>query len=85
MDKDEQLQKDEELLEASTSLDFERVKNLLADDACAGFQDPVTGYGPLHKLVLAANQSQKVDEALEMIEYILANGGVWMQGALKLN
>jgi hypothetical protein len=82
MDTKEQQQKDEQLLEASSSLDFEKVKNLLAEDACAGYQDPVTGYGPLHRLVLAANETEKVSEALEMAEYILANGGVWMQGKL---
>lgn len=76
--------KDEELLEASSALDFERIKNLLADDACAGYQDPETGHGPLHKLVLAANETKKVDEAQEIIEYVLANGGVWMQGMILL-
>ena len=71
---------DEELLEACSALDFERVKNLLADDACAGHQDPETGHGPLHKIVLAADRFQKPDHAQEILEYILANGGVWMQG-----
>ena len=74
------LSKDEQLLEASSQLDFDRVKNLLADDASPGYQDPATGYGPLHNLVLAAERTKKVDEALEIIEYLLANGGVWMQG-----
>ena len=77
------MSKDEELLEASSALDFEKVKILLADDACAGYQDPSTGHGPLHKLVLAADKTQKVDEAQEMMEYILANGGVWMQGMVR--
>lgn len=71
---------DEELLEACSRLDFESIKNLIADDACAGYQDPETGYGPLHKLVLIAKETGKVDEAIEIIDYILANGGVWMQG-----
>lgn len=75
--------KDEELLDASSELDFENVKDLLADDACAGYQDPVTGHGPLHNLVLAADKTQKVDEALEILEYILANGGVWMQSSSR--
>ena len=73
--------KDNELLEACSNLDFERVKNLLAEDADPGYQDPGTGYGPLHQLVLAAHESQNVDSAVEIIEYVLANGGVWMQGA----
>jgi hypothetical protein len=79
------MSKDQELLEASSALDFDRIKNLLVDDACPGYQDPETGYGPLHKLVLAANETQKVEEAQEILEYILANGGVWMQGINKLN
>ena len=74
------MSKDEELLDASSALDFEKIKNLLVDDACPGYQDPETGHGPLHKLVLAADKTQKVDEAQEILEYILANGGVWMQG-----
>jgi hypothetical protein len=74
------MSKDEELLDASSTLDFDRIKNLLADDACAGHQDPETGYGPLHKVVLAADKTKKIDEAQEILEYILANGGVWMQG-----
>lgn len=74
------MSKDEELLDASSALDFEKIKNLLVDDACPGYQDRETGHGPLHKLVLAADKTQKVDEAQEILEYILANGGVWMQG-----
>lgn len=75
------MSKDEELLDACSTLDFDKVKNLLADDACAGHQDPETGYGPLHRVVLAtADKNQKIDDAEEILEYILANGGVWMQG-----
>jgi hypothetical protein len=74
------MSKDEELLDASLALDFERIKNLLVDDACAGHQDPETGHGPLHNVVLAADKTQKIDQAQEILEYILANGGVWMQG-----
>ena len=74
------MSKDEDLLDASSALDFDKVKDLLADDACAGYQDHTTGHGPLHKLVLAADKTQKVDDAQEILEYILANGGVWMQG-----
>ena len=77
------MSKDDQLLEACSLLDFERVKNLLADDCCAGHQDPETGYGPLHILVLAADKTGKVDEALEIVEYVLANGGVWMQGVSR--
>jgi hypothetical protein len=80
---EEQREKDEQLLQATSSLNFDKVKDLLADDACAGYQDPVTGYGPLHKLVLAAQETQKIDDALEIIEYLLANGGVWMQGMAR--
>ena len=79
------MSKDEELLDACSTLDFERVKNLLADDACAGYQNPETGNGPLHKLVLAADETHKVDEAQEILEYILANGGVWMQGTPSID
>jgi len=71
---------DDQLLQACTDLDFDKVKNLLADDACAGHQDPETGYGPLHKLVIAAESTGKIDLALEITEYLLANGAVWMQG-----
>jgi len=72
---------DERLLEASSALDFEQVKSLLADDAQAGYQDPETGYGPLHRIILSAKQNPgKIELAQEMLEYILANGGVWMQG-----
>ena len=78
------MSKDEQLLDASAALDFDKVKDLLADDACAGYQDPETGHGSLHKLVLAADKTQKVDDAQEILEYILANGGVWMQGTSHL-
>jgi hypothetical protein len=71
---------DERLLTASSELDFEEVKSLLADEACAGYQDPSTGHGPLHKIVLAASITHKINEALEILEYLLANGAVWMQG-----
>jgi len=72
---------EEQLLEACSALDFDRVKNLLADDADAGYQDSETGYGPLHKIVIAAKERpQRTDEAQEILEYLLANGGVWMQG-----
>lgn len=71
---------DEELLEASSALNFDRIKELLADDASAGYQDPTTGHGPLHKVVIAAKEQEKEDEAQEIVEYLLANGGVWMQG-----
>jgi len=71
---------DEELLEASSALDFERIKGLLADDASPGHQDPATGHGPLHKVVIAAKELAKEDQATEIIEYLLANGAVWMQG-----
>jgi hypothetical protein len=73
---------DEQLLEACTALDFEKVRNLLVDDADPGYQDPESGHGPLHKLVLAADATDKVDEAVEILEYVLANGGVWMQSNL---
>ena len=76
------MSKEEELLDASAALDFGKVKDLLADDVCAGYQDPITGHGPLHKVVLAADKTQKGDDAQEMLEYILANGGVWMQGTI---
>jgi hypothetical protein len=76
---------DEQLLIASSELDFEKIKNLIADEACAGYQDSATGYGPLHKLVLAANSTERVDEALEILEYLLANGAVWMQGDASLD
>jgi hypothetical protein len=74
---------DEQLLVASFDLDFEAVKDLLADDACAGYQDPVTGHGPLHKIVLAAENSKNKktgQEPQEILEYLLANGAIWMQG-----
>ena len=72
---------DERLLEACSALDFDKVKNLLADDADAGYQDPETGYGPLHRIVLAAKETAGTTGlAQEMVEYVLANGGVWMQG-----
>ena len=74
---------DEQLLVASFNLDFEAVKDLLADDACAGYQDPETGHGPLHKIVLAADnaKNRKTEhEPQEILEYLLANGAVWMQG-----
>jgi len=71
---------DDELLEASSALDFERMKGLLVDDANPGHQDPATGHGPLHKAVLAAKELAKEDKAVEIIEYLLANGAVWMQG-----
>ena len=29
---------------------------------------------------LLADKTQKIDDAEEILEYILANGGVWMQG-----
>jgi hypothetical protein len=71
------------LLVASFDLDFEAVKDLLADDAGAGYQDPETGHGPLHKIVLAANNAENRKtghEPQEILEYLLANGAVWMQG-----
>jgi hypothetical protein len=72
---------DEQLLDASASLDFDKVKALLVDGACAGHQNPETGHGPLHKLVLAAaDDRSNLGAAQEILEYILANGGVWMQG-----
>lgn len=73
------MSKEEQLLTACTNLDFEAVKNLLAEDADAGYQNPETGYGPLHNLVLAANETKKVAEAKEILEYLLANGAVWIQ------
>jgi len=73
------MSKEEQLLTACTNLDFEAVKNLLAEDAEAGYQDPETGYGPLHTLVLAANSTKKIPEAKEILEYLLANGAVWIQ------
>ena len=77
--------KDEELLDACSNLDFDRVENFLAEDADAGYQDPATGYGPLHNLVLAAHATQNVDSAVEILEYVLANGGVWMQGIFSIS
>jgi hypothetical protein len=71
---------DEEFLAACSELKFEQIKELLADDADPGYQDPTTGHGPLHKAIIAAKDQGKEDEAQEIIEYILANGGVWMQG-----
>jgi hypothetical protein len=71
---------DEELLEACSELNFEQIKELLADDAAPGYQDTTTGHGPLHKAVIAAKEQGREDQAQEIIEYILANGGVWMQG-----
>jgi len=73
---------DDELLEACSALNFEQIKELLADDADPGYQDPTTGHGPLHKAVIAAKERNCEDEAEEIIEYILANGGVWMQGQM---
>jgi hypothetical protein len=74
---------DERLLVASSELDFEQVKSQLADEACPGHQDPSTGHGPLHEIVLAASTTHKINEALEILEYLLANGAVWMQGATR--
>jgi len=72
---------DEQLLDASSNLNFPLVKDLLAQDVCAGYQDPETGHGALHKIVLsAAAAPAKMSVAKEMVEYLLANGGVWMQG-----
>ena len=73
------MSKNEELLTACTNLDFEAVKNLLAEDAEPDYQDPETGYGPLHTLILAANKTKKTAEAKEILEYLLANGAVWIQ------
>lgn len=82
-DDDQSMSKDEQLLVASFELNFEAVKDLLADDACAGYQDPVTGHGPLHKIVLAAKDAKDkrpANDPQEILEYLLANGAVWMQG-----
>ena len=81
------MSKDQALLEACTILDFDSVKNLLAEDADPGYQDPATGYGPLHRLVLAAHDTGKVAEAKEIVEYLLGNGAVWIQctGPIPLN
>lgn len=73
------MSKEKALLTACGQLDFESVKNLLAEDAEAGYQDPETGYGPLHRIVLAAEETGKVSEAKEILEYLLANGAVWIQ------
>jgi ankyrin repeat protein len=73
---------DEELLQACSELNFDQIKELLADNAEPGYQDPTTGHGPLHKAVIAAKEKGKEDAAQEIIEYILANGGVWMQGQI---
>jgi len=86
---DNKMSLDDELLEASSALDFEKIKGLLADDADPGHQDPATGHGPLHKVVIAAKELSKEDDAVEIVEYLLANGAVWMQGqslsCLRLN
>jgi len=72
---------DEQLLDASASLDFDKVKALLVDGAYAGYQNPETGHGSLHKLILAAAADPpNPGAAQEILDYILANGGVWMQG-----
>jgi hypothetical protein len=72
---------DDQLLEASSTLNFPLLQDLLAQDISAGYQDPSTGHGPLHKIVLgAAAAPEKLSLAQEMLEYVLANGGVWMQG-----
>jgi hypothetical protein len=79
--------KEEQLLTACTNLDFETVKTLLSEDPEAGYQDPETGYGPLHKIILSAaqNETQNTAKAKEILEYLLANGAVWIQGMLRFS
>jgi hypothetical protein len=72
-----------QLLSAASLANVPRVQALLANDAPTWFQDPNSGWGPLHFAVGGdgGGDARDADDVRTCVEILLAGGSPWNAGA----